>query len=57
MLHGHTLTPMDPEYTGHRDADKRRQETKEWLRMRERELSLKSADPFAPTTNLPNVRD
>ena len=26
----------DPEYTGHREAAKRREETREWLRQRER---------------------
>jgi hypothetical protein len=30
------VLPSDPEYTTHRDAQKRRQETREWLLRRER---------------------
>jgi hypothetical protein len=30
---------LRPDYVGHREAAKRRQETKEWLRQRERELA------------------
>ena len=32
------LLPYDPQYTGHREAEKRRQETGEWLRQRELKL-------------------
>lgn len=32
------LLPMDAGYTAHREAEKRRRETREWLRCREREL-------------------
>ena len=30
------VLPCDPEYTAHREAAKRRQETREWLLQRER---------------------
>jgi hypothetical protein len=30
--------PYEPTYTGHREAEKRHREVKEWLREREREL-------------------
>jgi hypothetical protein len=30
------VLPCDPEYTAHREADQRRQETREWLLQRER---------------------
>jgi hypothetical protein len=33
------VLPYEPDYVGHREAAKRRQETKEWLRQRERELA------------------
>ena len=33
------VLPYEPDYVGHREAEKRRQETKEWLRRRERELA------------------
>ena len=31
------VLPYEPDYVGHREAEKRRQETKEWLRQRERD--------------------
>jgi hypothetical protein len=36
------VLPYEPDYVGHREAEKRRQETKEWLRERERELAERS---------------
>jgi hypothetical protein len=36
------VLPYEPDYVGHREAEKRRQETKEWLRRRERELAERS---------------
>ena len=33
------VLPYEPDYVGHREAEKRRQETKEWLRQRERDLA------------------
>jgi hypothetical protein len=32
------LLPYDPQYVGHRQAEKRRQETSEWLRQQELKL-------------------
>jgi hypothetical protein len=37
--------PYEPEYTGHRDAQKQHQETKEWLLRREREVA---SPPIVP---------
>ena len=33
------VLPYEPDYVGRLEAEKRRQETKEWLRQRERELA------------------
>jgi hypothetical protein len=33
-------SPLDTRYTAHREIDRRRQETREWLKQRERELGL-----------------
>lgn len=32
------ISPLDPRYTGHRDAKARQRETREWLAKRERQL-------------------
>ena len=32
------ILPYEPGYTGHWEAEKRRKETREWLRQRERDL-------------------
>lgn len=41
-------SPLDTRYTAHRDADRRRHETREWLKQRERELGfLKDAPSVA----------
>lgn len=41
--------PLDAHYAGHREAEQRRRETREWLKQRERELGLvKDAPPVAP---------
>jgi hypothetical protein len=47
-MHVSLLSPMDANYTGHRDDARRRLETKEWLRKRERELGFTQAPPTAP---------
>jgi hypothetical protein len=39
------VLPCDPEYTAHREAEKRRQETREWLLQRER---ASTAPPIVP---------
>jgi hypothetical protein len=39
LLMSKIVLPYEPEYVGGRDAEKRRKETKEWLRNRERELA------------------
>jgi hypothetical protein len=41
------VLPYEPHYIGHRQAEARRKETKEWLRQRERELAER-APPLAP---------
>jgi hypothetical protein len=42
------VLPCDPEYTAHREAHKRRQETREWLLQRERAKLAPSIVPDAP---------
>jgi hypothetical protein len=39
------VLPCDPEYTAHREARKRRQETREWLLRRERTNTATSIVP------------
>lgn len=41
------LLPYEPNYVGGREAEKRREQTKEWLLERERTLA-KVSPPFAP---------
>jgi hypothetical protein len=41
------VLPCDPEYTAHREAQKRRQETREWLLQRERASVAPSIVPDA----------
>jgi hypothetical protein len=38
----------DPEYTAHREAAKRREDTRDWLRVRERTLAAPSIVRAAP---------
>ena len=38
----------DPEYTAHREAAKRREDTRDWLRVRESTLAAPSIVPEAP---------
>jgi hypothetical protein len=38
----------DPEYTAHREAAKRREDTRDWLRVREGTLAAPSIFPEAP---------
>ena len=43
------ISPMDPRYTGHREAEERHRQTQEWLKRRERELGfVTDAPPVAP---------
>jgi hypothetical protein len=42
------VLPCDPEYTAHREAQKRRQETREWLLQRERANVAPSIVPDVP---------
>jgi len=43
------ISSMDPRYTGHRDTEERRRQTREWLAKRERELGfMTDAPPVAP---------
>jgi hypothetical protein len=39
------ISPIDAQYTGHREAEERRRETQEWLRKREQELGFVSDAP------------
>jgi hypothetical protein len=47
------VLPYEPDYVGGREAEKRRKETKEWLRQREREL----AEPSPPLAPEPAAED
>jgi hypothetical protein len=42
------VLPCDPEYTAHRETQKRRQETREWLLQRERANVAPSIVPEVP---------
>ena len=43
------ISSIGPRYSGHRDAEQRRRETREWLARRERELGfVTDAPPVAP---------
>ena len=42
------VLPCDPEYTAHREARKRRQQTREWLLQRERANIAPSIVPDVP---------
>jgi hypothetical protein len=52
------ILPYEPGYTGHWEAEKRRKETREWLRQRERDIAAPSIVPDAPKTDAatPNRR-
>jgi hypothetical protein len=53
MRHTSNLVfPYDPGYTGHWEAEKRREETREWLRQRKREKDARSSDSRAPEMNV-----
>jgi hypothetical protein len=39
------ISPTGPQYTAHRDEEKRRRETREWLERHERELGFVSDAP------------
>jgi hypothetical protein len=47
------VLPYEPDYVGHREAAKRRQETKEWLRQRERELAERAPSIVPERTPAP----
>lgn len=36
------VLPYEPQYVGHREAEARHQQTREWLRQRERDVDGKS---------------
>jgi hypothetical protein len=42
------ILPYEPGYTGHWEAEKRRKETREWLRQRELEIASPSIVPEPP---------
>lgn len=42
------VLPYDPQYVGHRDAEKRRKDVSEWLNRRERELDEHPAPSLVP---------
>jgi hypothetical protein len=44
-------SPLDPNYTYHREAENRHRETREWLKQREREVG-RVKDP-APAPDMP----
>jgi hypothetical protein len=45
-------SPLDTRFTAHWDAERRRRETREWLKQRERELGfLKDAPSVAPESS------
>jgi hypothetical protein len=46
------VLPCDPGYTAHREAAKRRQQTREWLRKRELGSIASSIVPEAPEGKL-----
>jgi hypothetical protein len=48
--------PYDPGYTGHWEAEKRREETREWLRRRECEGDVPRGVPGIPKMNGPAER-
>jgi hypothetical protein len=46
------VLPYEPEYVGGREAEKRREETKQWLRNRERELGRVLINPAHPMSGV-----
>jgi hypothetical protein len=52
----HLVLPCDPGYTGHRDAEKRHGETRDWLRQREREVAAPSIVPERSEPDAPAER-
>ena len=43
------VLPCDPEYTAHREAAKHREETRDWLRERERIVRERTLDAWGRT--------
>jgi hypothetical protein len=46
-----TTSPLDAQYTAHRETEQNREETREWLKQRERELGLAKDEPRSSQTN------
>jgi len=44
------VLPYEPNYTGHREAEKRRKQTREWLRQRDRVLQRRELESPPPRT-------
>ena len=42
------ILPVEPQYTGHRESERRQRETKQWIEARERLLVEHDAPPIAP---------
>jgi len=42
------ILPYEPEYSEHWEANRRRKEVREWLRLRESELVQEASPPLAP---------
>jgi hypothetical protein len=40
-----TTSPLDAQYTAHRETEQNREETREWLKQREREIGLAKDEP------------
>jgi hypothetical protein len=51
------VMPYDPAYTGHRDAERRRKETRAWLEKRERELGFFKDAPSVVPESKPGRTD
>jgi hypothetical protein len=50
------ILPYEPGYTGHWEAERRRKETREWLRQREREIAAPSIVPEMPERDAPGAQ-
>jgi hypothetical protein len=46
------IFPYDPGYTGHWEAEKRREDTREWLRQRKREKVAPPSESRTPETSV-----
>jgi hypothetical protein len=50
------VLPYEPNYVGGREAEKRRRQTREWLRQREMGVSVQSP-PIVPAENAPPMEN